>query len=439
MTRMRESLKNVNYKLYSALLLLGLCPAVYNTVRVFFLGQLPGDWSYSIAGQLSWVNLIYEILSEAILLPLFFFMGRVIGDKKEFTNRIRSGLLVTFGIYTTMSMIIMIFAEQMLGFMAADKNIILESATYIRIESVANIALMLSSFVLTALVSLNRSKYIYLLTGVRLVLHILFDTVFVSELPISLHFGVNGIGYTNIVVNVIILIISLKLLSNENIKVISKEKLSFSWMRDFVRIGGISGLESFVRNIAYMLMIVRMVNVVNEQGTYWVANGFIWGWLLLPVTQLAELIKQEISTDNRNIERNTKGYFGITCIICLVWILSIPMWKPFMRNILGYGEVDQLFSLVLLLLGFYILYAFQNIFDATFYALGKTNYMLLESVATNSIYYGGAYLLYRAGVWTPSLTGIALLFGFGMLFDSIVSFAVYLYMLKKQNRPSITV
>ena len=46
-----------------------------------------------------------------------------------------------------------------------------------------------------------------------------------------------------------------------------------------------------------MLMIVRMVNVVGEQGTFWVANNFIWGWLLLPVLQLGELIKSDCGED----------------------------------------------------------------------------------------------------------------------------------------------
>lgn len=67
-------------------------------------------------------------------------------------------------------------------------------------------------------------------------------------------------------------------------------------MKEFLKVGGISGLESFVRNIAYMLMISRMVNMVGGQGTYWVANNFIWGWLLLPVLQLGELIKRETAT-----------------------------------------------------------------------------------------------------------------------------------------------
>ena len=79
----------------------------------------------------------------------------------------------------------------------------------------------------------------------------------------------------------------------EGFAVFKKTKLSFAWMKDFLKVGGISCLKSFVRNIAYMLMIARMVNMVGEQGTYWVANNFIWGWLLLPVLQLGELIKRE--------------------------------------------------------------------------------------------------------------------------------------------------
>ena len=65
--------------------------------------------------------------------------------------------------------------------------------------------------------------------------------------------------------------------------------------------------------------------------------------------------------------------------------------------------------------------------------LGKTNYMLLESVVTNTIYYGIAFILYATNVWTPTLTGIALLFGIGNAFDSIVSLVAYAFMLKKEK------
>ena len=432
-SKLKLSLRNVNYRLYFALLIIGFVPTIYNTVRVFFLGQLPGEWSYSIAGQLSWVNLLYEILNEAIILPLFYFMGKVQNNKEEFANRVRTGMLISFVVYAVLSAVVFIFAEQLLMLMAADTAILADSVSYIRIESIANIFIVLTQFAFVALVTMNKSKYLYLLTGARLILCLVTDTILASALPVSADLGVNGIGYSNIIVNALLLAVSVVLLEKEKIRVFSKERWDFAWAKEFAKIGSLSGLESFVRNLAYMVMIARMVNVVSEQGTYWVANNFIWGWLLLPVLQLGELIKQEIATDKDNLQRNTMGYWGITTIICIIWFVSIPAWKPFMAQILGFEDVDKLFELVIVLLGFYVLFAFQNIFDATFYGLGKTNYMLFESVITNTIYYGIAFVLYATGIWIPTLTGIALLFGIGNAFDSIVSFCAYVFLLRKQQ------
>ena len=433
MNKIGRSLKNLNWKLFISLLVMGLCPSIYTTLRVFFLGQLPGDWVFSIAGQLSWVNLLYEILDEAIILPLYFFMGKAINNKNDYTNRIKTGLIISFSVYAVCSVFIIGFTNPLLSIMATSKDIISESVIYIRIESIANIFILLSNFILICLITLGKSRYVYILTAAKLILSIVFDTFLVSTLNISANLGVNGIGYSNIIVNIILFAVSVVLLSKEGYKIFNKEKLSFTWAKEFVKIGGISGLESFVRNIAYMLMISRMVNMVNEQGTYWVANSFIWGWLLLPINQLGELIKQEVSTDEKAIKNNTLGYFAVTAIVCLVWFITIPGWKGFMANVLQFSDVDKLYNLVMVLLGFYVLYALQNVFDCEFYGLGKTNYMLFESIVTNSIYYGIAFALYLAGKWTPTLMSIALLFGVGNAFDSIVSGGAFAYLLKKKK------
>ena len=429
----RRSFRGINCKLYLALLLMGFVPTIYNTLRVFFLGQLPGEYAYSIAGQLSWVNLLYEITGEAIILPLFYFMGKTKRDRAAFSNMIRSGLLITGVIYSLLSAFVMLFAEPLLALMAADPGIAAASAAYIRIESVANLFAILGQFVLVALVTIDKEAYLYAFTGVRLLLCLVLDAFLVSGLPISANLGVNGIGYSNILVNIILLALSAALLSREKIRIFTKKPLRFQWMREFLRVGGISGLESLVRNVAYMVMVSRMVNIVNEQGTYWVANQFIWGWLLLPVLQLGELIKQEVSSDKKRIRDNSPGYFGITTILVMIWVVSIPAWKPFMAYVLGFSDVEKLFELVVLLIVFYIPFAFQNVFDAVFYGLGKTNYMLFESIATNLVYYGTAFVLYKTGSWMPTLTGIALLFGFGNLFDSFVSFLAYRVLLKKEK------
>ena len=428
-----KSFKNINHKLFISLLVMGLVPTIYTTLRVFWLGNLPGDWSYSIAGQLSRINLIYEVINEAIILPLFYFVGKVLENKKELTNRMKTGLLITLGIYIVLSIFIMTCTNPLLKLMATDPSIIEASATYIRIEAIANVFGILSQFVLVGLVTLGKDKLVYVLTGVKLILCVVLDLFLVSSLSCSANLGVNGIGVSNIIVNVLIFGTTLVLLAKNGVNVINKEKMDFKWAKEFVKIGGISGLESFVRNLAYMVMIARMVNVVNEQGTYWVANNFIWGWMLLPITQLGELIKQETSTNKDAVKNNSLGYFVITGMTVIAWCVLIPAYKPFMQYVLNYGDVDKLFELVMVLFGFYILYAIQNVFDNTFYGLGKTHYMLFESVVTNSIYYGTAFILYVTGAWQPTLIGIALLFGIGNAFDSVVSLGAYWFLLKKHK------
>lgn len=426
----KSTLKGFNWRLYGALLFMGLCPTIYTTVRTYFIGQLPNEWAYSIAGQLSWVNLLYEIINEAIILPLFFFMGNSIENKPEYSNKIKTGLILSGAIYTLFAAIISLFANQLLGLMAASPDIISASADYIRLESVANIFGILNSFALVALVATGSSRKVYALTGIKVVLCIVIDVFLVSYFPLSLKLGVNGIAVSNIIVNISMLLSALAMLAREQYFDIRKTKLSFGWAKQFVKLGGISGLESFVRNIAYMLMISRMVNMVGEQGTYWVANNFIWGWLLLPVTQLGELIKQETGVNKSNVTKSSKGYFVITGMACALWLITIPLYKPFMGTVLGYNDTDKLFELVLVLLPFYILYAFQNVFDSIFYGTGKIAYMLFESVITNSIYYGIAFVTYLLGMWSPSLIGIALLFGFGNAFDAVVSWLAYRHFMK---------
>ena len=103
--------------------------------------------------------------------------------------------------------------------------------------------------------------------------------------------------------------------------------------------------------------------MVGEQGTYWVANNFIWGWLLLPILSLGDLIKKETATDKNAVKNNTIGYFTMTAIVIVVWCALIPVYKPFMSKVLNYSDVDHLFKLVMVLIGIALLFGIGNAFD----------------------------------------------------------------------------
>ncbi|HHY96979.1 MAG TPA: multidrug transporter [Acholeplasma sp.] len=433
MNRIFDSMKKINFRLLLALLLLGLIPTVYTTVRIFLIGQLPGDWGFNIASQLSWVNLLYEILQEALILPLFYFIGMAIKNRLDLENKIRTGIIFTGAIYSILSLLVVVFAVPLINIMAQDTSLINETATYIRLETVAAIFMTLVKFSLVTLVVINKDKYLYYLLGLQMILTVLVDVFFVSSLSFSLNLGVNGIAFSNIIVNLFLMVLVYFILRKEDINVFSKQKLNFGWIKDLFKIGGISGLESFVRNIAFMFMVIRMVNVVGEQGTFWVANNFIWGWLLLPVLQLGELVKRDCGESDSAIKDKTLGYFGITTIIVILWAISIPLWKPFLRDVLQLSNYTDVFNIALVSVGFYVLFAYNNVIDSIFYGIGKTKYMLFQSVIINSVFYGTLFVLYVTGVYQPTLMLIAIMFAAGIAFDSLLTYGMFIWMLRSKN------
>lgn len=426
-TKIKTSLKQINFKLFLALLLMGLIPAIYTTVRIFFLGSMPDEWGFSIASQLSWVNLLYEILQESIILPLFYFIGEAYkNNRADLQNRVRTGLLVTFVVYALMSAIIMIFAEPMVKFMAQDSTLISQTVAYIRLETIANIFATMVKFLIVVLVTIEKERNLYAVLGLQMVLSISLDTFFISSFDFSLQLGVNGIAYTNIIVNMLLLALVIAILKREQISVFAKERMNFAWMKSFFVQGGISGLETLVRNVVFMLMIVRMVNVVGEQGTFWVANNFIWGWLLLPVLQLGELVKRDCGEGGmRSINEKFIGYVSLTTAIVVIWLITIPLWKPFIQNIMNVADFQAVYEIVIISLGFYMLFAYNNIIDSIFYGLGKTKYMLYQSIAINTIFYGAMFILCATGIYQPTLIKIAIMFATGTALDSLLSFWIY--------------
>ncbi len=265
-------------------------------------------------------------------------------------------------------------------------------------------------------------------------LTVLFDVFLLSSLPISLDLGINGVAYSNILSGVILFLLLITLLKNDGVTVFSKKKVHFHWFFELKKISIMSGIETLVRNLAFMLMIVRLINMVGEQGTYWISNGFIWSWLLVPILQLGEIIKREFSHDTSNIKKKITSYLWITTAIVLVWFMTMPWWEPFFETVLQLENHQSIISLTLISVPFYIIFAYNHVFDSFFYAVGRTDLMLLQSLLVNIFYYGSLYILYLIGWYQPTLISIALMFGGGILIDSVITMVLFMRYLKKNDK-----
>lgn len=427
-----QSLHGFNFNLFFTLVLVSLIPLVYKTVRIHFLGDFPSDWGINIASQIAWLNVLYEVVQEALILPAFYLLGQAVHKKEDFDNRIKTGLVSVFVIFFVFSIAVSLFVDSLLLIMGQDASLLKASATYIRFESLAILLSVLYKFICFVFILRDEQKQLIWLLVLQMVSSVFCDTVFVNQQPYSLGLGVNGIALTNIVVNTILLGFGLHLLVKGKVISLRLKGLYFGWQKEWLKVGSFSGLESLIRNIAFLFMILRMVNVISEQGNFWVANSFIWGWLLLPVLALGELIKRNTGEAPEKTREMLPAYLFLTGCMVGCWVITIPAWKPFLVHAMNVNEPDKIYSVILISLGFYVSFAFNNVVDSIFYGLGRTDLMLVQSVIINSIYYGSSYVAYLAGQFHPTLTSIAVLFGAGIAMDSILTVGMYVYLEKKK-------
>ncbi|WP_283132271.1 MATE family Na+-driven efflux transporter [Enterovibrio norvegicus] len=424
----------VNYRLLFVLLLSGFIPTIYSTLRVHFLGSLPDTWAFSIAAQIAWLNVGYEVINEALLLPLVFLLGQVINEKtnEQFSQRFSGAAVVYLAVYSVMTLGVFSFSPWLISAMQHSPELLKDTTEYIRLEAVAILISSIAELFVLALVLKDAQKKLYAFIALKTALIMGLDTLFVSQLPFSLKLGINGIAYTNIVTNSILCTLALCWFYRQRVTSLSMVFRDTAWMRSWFRIGMKSGLESFVRNAAFIIMILQLVNQVKQAGTFWVTNQFIWGWLLLPVMALGQLVRQDAACSKGLTTTKVNAYLVLTGVIALVWLMSIPLWKGFIEHVMGISDYQNVYQLALLMLGFYVVFAFNNVIDSYFYGTGRTDLMLYQSLAVNTLFYGSAYIAYVQGMFIPNLQSIAMMFGMGMTCDALITFGLYLHVRRKE-------
>lgn len=429
-----NQIKSINYKLFLVLILTGFIPLIYSTTRIHLLGNMPDTWTFSIASQVAWLNVGYEVLSEALLIPLAFILGHVISEKRTYQLRVSTSLLIVLLFYSIATAFVLVLAPKLVTGMQQDVYLLEQTIEYIRLESIAILLSSVFTFFNLVLVLKDNRRALYILLILQMTLTLLGDSVFVSQLPFSFSLGVNGIAITNIFVNLSLSVISILYLMTDGIGFRYVRLRQQTWIRIWFSIGFKSGLESFVRNLAFLVMILKLINQVQQADVYWITNNFIWGWLLLPTLALGQLVKQDAATNHGLSPEKINAYLILSLAIILFWFIGMPLWHSFIITVMGVTGSDPIVQLTTLLIGFYAAFALNNVIDSYFYGLGRTDLMLYQSLIINILFYGGAYISYQIGWFIPSLEAIALMFGFGLLFDALLTFGIYLWLRKTEYK-----
>ena len=436
LSTVKYSLGRVEYVLYLTLLFKALLPTIYATVRVSLLGNLPSDSGVNVASQVVWLSLFFEVLQELLILPLYYTFGQTIEDLNTTFNKIKTGFLVIIIIFIISCGVLYVSIPSLVHLMAQNQALIAETTEYVRIEIFSFFFNSLNDFLMIPVELMMMKRAIIICLLVKVVLTIILDLTFLSDLGFSLNLGVNGVAYSNIITG----FVNMVLISTFLIRAHSpswnelKKNWNFAWLKTWLRLGLFSGLDSLIRNLTYMLVILRSMNLLSDAGLYWTTNTFIWSWLLLPFLPLSEILKVDISITKvkENHIRKMLGYAIITLLIALLWAITIPAWNPFFTRVLNAETPEENVNLALLLFPFYIFFMFGSLITSVLYALGRTNLIAFKSIIGN-IVIGILFSLTLLDVIPVNLNSVSIIFGIGLFLGFITGIALYVYISKQIN------
>lgn len=419
-----STLKTFDWKMYLALCLLALVPAIYQTVVTKLITSYASPGSLDIVGQMEWFDLIDETICAFLIIPMYSVLSKA--HKSENFSKIVFKLgIVVVALYALFSLGTFFYGIHLVRYMNPGEIDVGAAYRYLSLETIAFMVGIVFSYASVVFLVIDKSRYMYAFLVSKILLALLTDFALIP------HLGIDGIAISNIIANFIMGGIAVGLLIY--IKQLRPGKYSkddVPLFKDWGKIGLFAGGQQFIDNIFYALMICRLVNAVSESGNYWVSNNFIWGWLLIPITCLSEIIRKDAGADGYNLKQ--ANYYSISIFVLVLWFALIPSYKWFFGTVEGLDNPSRIFEIVIKNLGFYIAYALSQIPDAIFVGMGKTKYNAINSLFCNLIYYGIWFILYKTRAVIMTMDMIIVMFGVGNIVHWAVSLIEEKIFLRKE-------
>ncbi len=408
-----ERFVKAEYLLLLSIIAFTFIPSINQLIVDRFITDIGGD-VLEIAGQIEWFDLFNETILAFLTVPMYFVFNRA-KDDEELSSRINTTFLIGMTLYTLISVVIYIYASNLTAYMDAPA----ESVNYLRLETIGFVIGFVSSYLFVLFVVRGKKEYFITLLIAKVAMLSIGNSILIPE------HGVTGVALTNNSVNTIIAVVSAILLQKE--KLLRKWKgLDKPAIKDWVNTGIFSGGQVLVANIIYTLVVMKMVNEVSQMGNYWLANNFIWGWLIIPIAAIGEMLKREYYRGYRRIW----NYLALTTLVLVIWLISVPFWNFMFSDIIATDDPSAITHILYLSVPFYVAYAYSVILQAVLISVGKTRYIFYECLIVNFVYYGIVYGLYLAGVFEATMEFIILMFGIGLVVCLAIDAVLYIYSMK---------
>jgi len=246
-----------------------------------------------------------------------------------------------------------------------------------------------------------------------------------------MHLGIQGVAIGYVVAKVVLMIITVAYLYRI-LKLDITTIIRSKWRDHIVplfRIGGWTGLDSLVRNVGYMgLLLVLNIMGTNEYGGYGLAMTVMWA-LLIPVLALGE--GTSVVVGNYFGEKRYEDLLNVvktSLIMVTVIMLAIAG-----IGILWWGDLSTFFNPNLAMVNYslatfwwliipYIGFGISTILRSIFYGTGQTRYIFYIACIVNIGMILPFIALIRLGIIPGNFTSVMMFYTISFLVDPILAF-----------------
>ncbi len=438
-------LRQWDWGLFLLILLFMALPQFYRSYSIYLIGNaIPDANALATVAQWQFIELLLEVVQETFVLAIFFFVGRGLQSKEGPGSPIRTSISSILVFSVALAGVLFALSDNFVSIIGTPEAIRETTSTFLKIKTAGIPIFLLSMASVIIVETVNRKRMLLTLAILQVVYRFILDSLFYGGYSFSLNLGVVGVGWADLAASLLLLVTALFMIRKllfEKVKNL-KAFFAFNDLKVYLRVGGWSGLDSLVRNFAYFFMVVRLLNLIgaNTIGGYYLAMHIFWSFLLVPILALSESAKVLFANHSRDIAKVRKLWFSslaISGIIVVLWLIFLPFWGTVAGILNSNSEVVNLsIKAMTLLIIPYILLALNLVTDSIFYGVGKTRYMAYQAILTNGTVYVIAFIAYLTDVWAPTFTSIMVLFGIGILVDSILTVYYALRVLFPKNQDS---
>lgn len=422
--------KQWDWGLFLLILLYMSLPQFYRSYSIYLIGNaIPDVNALATVAQWQFIELLLEIVQETFILAIFFFVGRGMQSQQGPGSPIRTSLSSILVFSVIIAGILLVFSDNFVSIIGTPEAIRETTSTFLKIKSAGVPIFFLSMASVVIVETINRKRMIFTLAILQVVYRFILDSLFYGGYSFSLDLGVLGVGWADLAASFLLLLTALFMIRGVLFNKVKSLRsfFTFSGFKTYLRVGSWSGLDSLVRNFAYFFMVIRLLNILGENtiGGYYLAMHIIWSFMLVPILALSESAKVLIANHSKDLTVVRRLWYSSLMIggfIIVLWLIFLPFWNTAAAILNPNGEIVTISTGAMTILIIpYILLALNIVTDSIFYGVGKTRYMAYQAIITNGLVYGIAFIAYLTNIWTPTFTSIMILFGMGILVDSILT------------------